>query len=103
MDLALELDQQTGKFSIAGPAEKYTLTPERRDLVELLSKTEGPMRLNEIATAIKKKRPVVRKLLGHLLDAGFVEQPKFGFYQLNRKHGESGETRETGKSNMSLH
>ncbi len=98
-ELALDFDQDNGMFSLAGPAEEYLMSPERREVFEVMQRADRSMKLKEIAEALGKKGPVVHKLLAGLIEQGLVEQPGHGSYQIVGKSvetGEQGEQHENG-------
>ena len=89
-DLALHFDPSSCSWTILGQAEEYRLSKERQDIVDALKSADGPLKLSEIAMVVEKKAPVVHKHLAGLIAAGFVEQPKYGYYKLhNSPDGQS--------------
>ncbi len=82
-DLALHFDPSSCSWTILGQAEEYRLSKERQDILNVLKSAGRSWKLNEIATALGKKAPVVHKLLAGLIAAGFVEQPNYGHYKLH--------------------
>jgi DNA-binding IclR family transcriptional regulator len=54
--------------------------------------------LKDIASALGKKEPGVHKHLSLLVEAGLVEQPAYGLYQMQK----TSESSETGKNFESL-
>jgi AAA domain/IclR helix-turn-helix domain len=57
-------------------------TPERRDLLKLLTDADRPMQLKEIAEGIGKSVTTVQKTLRKLIQTGDVYQPARGQYTL---------------------
>jgi len=95
-DLALSFNKSTLSWTLLGQAEEYHMSKERQEIIKVLESAGGPLKLKEICSMVGKKEPVVHKLLGALVDSGFVEQPGYGLYQLV-KTGETGENGESGK------
>jgi RecA-family ATPase len=94
---ALRFDRPTCSWAMIGLAEEYRMSKERQEVVQLLRGSQGSIKLKDIASALGKKEPVVHKHLSSLVEAGLVEQPGYGLYQIheNDKSGESGETGES--------
>lgn len=95
MNVALQFDSDSLSWRIIGDAEDHRLSKERQEVIKVLESTDGPLKLNDIASALRKKEPVLCKHLKSLIDTGFVEQPGYGLYQIKRKSGECGETSKT--------
>jgi DNA-binding transcriptional ArsR family regulator len=83
---ALKFDAETATWELLGQADEARLTPERREIVELLKKAGSPMRLKEIAEALGKKKSNVANLLNDLGDQGMVDKCGYGIY---RYHGDA--------------
>jgi len=86
VELALRFDAETATWEMLGQADEARLTPERREIVELLKKAGSPMRLKEIAEALGKKKSNVANLLNDLGDQGMVDKCGYGLY---RYHGDA--------------
>jgi hypothetical protein len=95
VELALKFHKETKSFSILGEAEEYRMSLERRELLELLRKADGPLQLKDIASGLGKEKNNVSKLLNGLIEYGLAEQPAYGMYQACDKSGESGESGES--------
>jgi len=91
-DLALKFQKETGRWQILGQADEIRLSQERREVLEFLRQAGGPVKLGDMAASLGKKRPVLIKLLGALIDQGLVWKPAFGVYQVK---GESGKRSES--------
>jgi len=100
MNLELELDSDTGKFIYVGQAQECQMTPERREVLELLQRSSRPMKLKEIAQAVGKNGPVVRKFLTGLIEKDLVEQPGHGSYKIKTSRDESGQCGELRQSSQ---
>lgn len=96
-NLALKFDRSTCSWTIIGLAEEYRMSKERQEVIQLLKDAKGPLKLKDIASALGKKEPGVHKHLTSLLEAGLIEQPGYGLYQI-RKTSESSETGKSGES-----
>jgi RecA-family ATPase len=81
-ELALRFDQTTGIWEPREQTEENHLTPERHEIVELLKKAPAPLRLQEIAQALGKKRANVGNLMNKLIKQGITERISYGHYQL---------------------
>ncbi len=90
-DQELALNFEAGSWVIMGEAQEYRLTEERREIVDLLRREGGPIKLADIAGALGKKKPNVINLLNSLIEEGFVEKAGHGKYQLKTASSESGE------------
>ena len=82
--LELKFDSQTLSWMLVGNAGKYSLTAERKEIVDLLRDKGCSMKLKDIADAIGKKSDNVRHLLEKLMDVmdGVIFQPKHGEYAI---------------------
>ena len=96
-NLALKFDRSTCSWTIIGLAEEYRMSKERQEVIQVLKNAGDPLKLKDIASALGKKEPGVHKHLTSLFDAGLIEQPGYGLYQI-RKTSESSETGKSGKS-----
>jgi RecA-family ATPase/biotin operon repressor len=81
-ELALRFDEATGIWEPREQTEENHLTPERQEIVELLKKAPAPLRLQEIAQALGKKRANVGNLMNKLIKQGITEKISYGHYQL---------------------
>lgn len=82
VELALRFDETTGIWEPREPGEENQLTPERLEIVDLLKKAPGPLRLQEIAQALGKKSANVANLMNNLIKQGLAEKVQYGYYQL---------------------
>ena len=99
-NLALKFDRSTCSWTMIGLVEEYRMSKERQEVIQLLKGSQGSIKLKDIASALGKKEPVIHKHLGALVEAGLVEQPGYGLYQIreNDKSDQSGETGESSES-----
>ena len=81
-ELALRFDEATGIWEPQEQTEENHLTPERHEIVELFKKAPAPLRLQEIAQALGKKRANVGNLMNKLIKQGITERISYGHYQL---------------------
>lgn len=81
-DLALEWHEETATWSIAGDADDYKVSKQRRQVLELLSELEPGEGLTprEIADILDRPGGTVRKLLFDMTKAGLVERVGRGRY-----------------------
>lgn len=79
---ALTFDEETGIWEVQEPTERRQLTPERQEIVDLLKKTPGPWRLQEIAKALGKKKSNLGNLMNSLIKQRIAERIRYGQYQL---------------------
>lgn len=82
VELALRFDEATGIWERQEQTEENHLTPERHEIVELLKKAPDPLRLQDIAQALGKKRANVGNLMNKLIKQGIAEKISYGRYQL---------------------
>ena len=98
-ELSLEFEPESLSWKLIEFSDEGRMSQERQEVLDLLRKENRDMRLKEIAEALGKKRPVLSKLLTRLIEGGFVEQPKYGFYKAtpadNAEITNSGETGES--------
>ncbi|MGA2224161.1 MAG: AAA family ATPase [Syntrophobacteraceae bacterium] len=104
-ELAMQFEPENLSWKLIGPANEVRMSQERQEVLDLLRKENKDMRLKDIAEALDKKRPVLVKLLGGLVDAGLVEQPKYGLYKAVltsnpeiENSGELGESSDKGET-----
>jgi len=83
-ELALEFDSKTLSWMLVGDAREYSLTGERKVIVDLLRDKGCSMKLKDIADAIGKKSDNVRHLLEKSMEVmdGVIFQPKRGEYAI---------------------
>lgn len=79
---ALEFQKDCGIWRILGDANLVAKTAERREILQVLSRSATPMTPTEIAETLGKKRPTISKTLGKLWEDGKVEKPATGKYIL---------------------
>ena len=75
-------DANLARWFLAGDAEEYRLSNERRQLLLALQKAQAPMSPKEIAEATGKSHGSVKVLLGEMVRAGQVSSPSYGKYAL---------------------
>lgn len=79
---ALERNARTGGWVFVGEAAPRAKTPERQDLLDLLTTAGKPMKLADLSEAVGKGADTTRRLLSGLIAEGRVCQPRHGAYQL---------------------
>ncbi len=81
-ELALTWDANLAKWTLAGDADEYRLSEERRAIVEALGRAHAPMSPKDLAGALDKSHGSVKVLLGEMVKAGQVANPSYGKYAL---------------------
>ncbi len=71
------------------------LSQEKTEILELIKKSDSPLKLGQIADTLKKKKPVTHKHLAALVNEELVYQPAYGLYAAVPVSGESGESGES--------
>jgi hypothetical protein len=105
-ELALGWDASRASWMLAGDAEEYRLSQERRSVLKTLGAAGGGMAPREIAEALDKSVGSVKVLLGEMVKAGQVTNPAYGKYDLpanapyspysaNAKDKEKGKSKES--------
>ena len=79
-ELALRWDASLASWTLAGDADEYRLSQERRSLIEALGAAGGGMAPREIAEALGKSVGSVKVLLGEMVKAGQVSNLSYGKY-----------------------
>ena len=82
-ELALRWDANLASWTLAGDAEEYRLSQERRSVLKTLGAAEGGMSPKDIAEALDKSVGSVKVLLGEMVKAGQVSNPAYGKYGLS--------------------
>jgi hypothetical protein len=86
-ELALRWDQNLASWSLAGDADEYRQSEERRKIIELLERTGVPMGPKDIAEVLDKNRSTVRVMLLNMKQDGQVIAASEGGYTVpNHKH-----------------
>ena len=80
-ELALRWDASLASWTLAGNADEYRLSQERRSLIEALG-AGGGMSPKELAEILDKSVGSVKVLLGEMVKAGQVSNPTYGKYDL---------------------
>jgi hypothetical protein len=81
-ELALRWDAGRASWTLAGDAEEYRLSQERRSLVEALRAAGNGMSPKEIAETLGTSVGSVKVLLGEMVKSGQVSNPTYGKYAL---------------------
>lgn len=81
-ELALRWDAELGSWSLAGDAEEFRISEERRAVLEILGRASAAMSPKDIAEALAKSHGSVKVLLGEMVKAGQVSNPVYGKYAL---------------------
>lgn len=83
-ELALQFDSMSGHWSLLGEGKQFTVSPARREILELLDRSEHPLGPKEIAEALGRESTNIRFLLTKLVEVGDVERVERGKYRLPR-------------------
>ena len=96
----LEFNQVAGYWSVQDNISSIDTTPERREILGLLSESGEMMRTGEIAAALNKKNSNISNILSKMLKDGIVTNPRTGYYALpnNDKSNISNENSITDES-----
>lgn len=101
-ETALQWSKEFCTWSILGDAKDYTLSKERREILDTLDETE-PMTPKEVAEVTNKNRGTVRRLLMELKNNEQVIKIGDGYIKV-KKTNEQGEQANSGKDyTVSVH
>lgn len=78
IETAMQFD--AGRWIILGDAEEVRRSNERRKIIAALSEANGELTPKEIAERVGTKAVNVRNLLGKMVAAGEISQPRRGYY-----------------------
>ena len=79
-DFALKWDSMTAQWSILGDADEYQMGLETARLVVILRENGAPLKINDIATRMNKKRPATSNLCIRAAAGGYIINHGGGFY-----------------------
>lgn len=79
-ELAIQFDNETGKWLKLGKAEDWRISEERREIIKLLIDEGGPMHPKEIAYALGKKGVTIRSTLARMARGGDITKLGDGRY-----------------------
>lgn len=82
-DFALKMDSLTGQWVILGNADEYQMGLETAKLIALLRENGAPLKVNEIASRLGKKRAAASALCVRASAAGAIKSFGGGLYGLN--------------------
>ena len=82
VETALSFDAPTCSWHILGDAQDYRISNERREILEVLRSSDEPMKPQEIANALDKDGPAVRRMLTRMATDGEVRRATYGKYSL---------------------
>ena len=85
MDLALRFDRDERSFVLLGSSEEYRMSEQRKAVLDILIEAGVPLKLSEIATAMKKNVTALSNLLKALTKEGQVKKVQYGVYQIAKK------------------
>jgi RecA-family ATPase len=79
--IPLKFAAQNCTWEVREPGEGDNLTPERQEIVKLLQGS-GPLKLQDIAARLDKKKSNIANLVAKLTQQGVVEKVSYGKYQI---------------------
>ena len=91
----LKLNPLNLSWELTDSAAQEKMSQEKTEILELIKKSDSPLKLGQIADTLKKKKPVTHKHLAALVNEELVYQPAYGLYAAVPVSGESGETGES--------
>lgn len=71
-ELALKWDRETAGWTIAGDAEEFRMSEERKSILQVLEEAGEPMRPSEVADALDKPRNTIKQRLWKMAQDGQV-------------------------------
>jgi hypothetical protein len=89
-ELALSWSGQFCTWSLLGDAQEYRISKERSEVVSVVRRAGRPVRAGEVAAALGKSQPTVRKLLWSMFNDGQLACPSEGLYCLSGNGSHSG-------------
>jgi hypothetical protein len=87
-ELALKFDGELCDWRALGDAAEYRLSNERRDVLELLRRSDDSLTPKNISTELKRDYGATKKLLFDMRQAGQLHSDSKGRYSLNGHHRE---------------
>lgn len=100
--LAMQFDNDTCQWRLAGPADDFLRSKERSDILAVLREAQRPLAPKDIADRLGKTSSAIRRLVGKMADAGELHCPAYGLYQPVGS-GTTGNTGHNGNSGNSGH
>ena len=83
-DIAMKFDLTMGGWRILGNAEDYKLSEQRREIFNILSFSERPMKPKQIADNLNVNFATIRGTIRRMLQEGQIKQISYGEYVVNR-------------------
>ncbi len=81
-ELAMRFELDTKSWAVIGDASEIAKTRERQDILDVMARTDGPMKTGEIARALNKKTDNASHLLSALSREGKVHSTRYGTWSL---------------------
>ena len=81
-DLAVKFDESLGMWAIQGEGDEYRMTPERREVIELI-KRNGPAKIAQLSEAMGKEHHTTRSLVARMVKADQLQQVRGWRYDLH--------------------
>jgi hypothetical protein len=79
-ELAMVWSAEFALWTIAGDADEYRISKERRQIIDLLNGVRDGLTPKEVADALQRTAGGVKKMLREMLDDGQVKQTGYGRY-----------------------
>lgn len=79
-ELAMVWSAELALWTIAGDADEYRMSKERRQILDLLSGVRDGLSPKEIADALQRNAGSIKKMLREMLDDGQLKQTGYGRY-----------------------
>lgn len=99
-ELALVFDSTTTSWHIAGTAQEYRMSKERREVIETLRDSDRPLSPKEVADILGRPYGAVAKLLHGMAKAGEIKAAGYGKYTLTTNINNIGKSGKSGKSGI---
>ena len=90
-NLQIDFDGDSYLWSLVGYDNAIYLTPEQKEIYQLLKTENKPMKLSEISNSLNKKQSTVNMLLRKMAGL-YVEKIKYGVYTVIPETAESAES-----------
>jgi hypothetical protein len=84
-ELALKKDPQTNGWNLIGTAEDVRRSVERQEIIMVLRQNPEGMTPSQVGEEVNKKRGVVQKLMGQMVDSGEIRRVARGCYAVASK------------------
>lgn len=100
-ELALTWDPELASWTLAGDADEYRVSKDRRQVIDHLESADGPQKPQEIADALEKSTGYMRRLLPDMYREDLIENPAYGKYTAKSDPGNSGNSSNSSEEGTS--